>query len=63
MVLAIALLAAFAARKWPPDGPLARPPGTTPAPQTDNSSIADRAVAEARGFFPKGCKWREVNKV
>ncbi|EFN54929.1 expressed protein [Chlorella variabilis] len=71
LVLVVALLAAFAAHKWPPDGLLALvtgPPATTPAaaaggaPNNSSSSGGGEewVVADARGFFPKGCKWREV---
>lgn len=84
LVLLLAVLAAFAAQRWPPDALMSRlismassisspapasPPsssGSSGSPSSSSSSVsegqdeAEWVLADARGFFPKGCKWREV---
>ncbi|PRW56929.1 glycosyltransferase family 61 [Chlorella sorokiniana] len=70
LVLLLALLAALAVKQWPPDGLLGALTGGSSGDSSDSSSggIAGGReeggllVADARGFFPKGCKWREVQE-
>lgn len=71
LVLLLALLAALAVKQWPPDGLLGRLTGGGGSGDSSDSSSGGIAggreeggllVADARGFFPKGCKWREVQE-
>jgi hypothetical protein len=88
LVLLVALLAAFASRKWPPDGLAARLTGRANSSSSSTAAAPASAAtgdtlgitcnssgngsdsqpekawveADARGFFPKGCKWREVHR-
>ncbi|KAL4853094.1 hypothetical protein ACK3TF_005878 [Chlorella vulgaris] len=88
LVLLVALLAAFASRKWPPDGLAARLTGRADSSSSSTAAAPASAAtgdtpgitcnssgngsdsqpekawveADAQGFFPKGCKWREVHR-